>query len=398
MDLKPAQSILTPALAKYKERWGRFEIPTLVSFIMKVESLRSSSIGSYNNCPFNFYLNYIVGIPSIANKKADRGTATHWVLEQVAEATKAGKAHLKKNKPEKLLKQFFKEFGKKFDFHDEDFDECLNHLKTVERSEFWPAKLRIVQTEQQFQFEVHKDGFETDAGKPVLLRGTIDLLTEYSCEKTGKKVLRIIDWKTGRRTDWKTGAVKDLAALHKDIQLRLYHLISTKIYPGYDSYEVVIFFITDGGPFLITFGPDDVEKTLDQLRRIFKTIKADQKLQRLKDDQARKDEKWKCVYVCQFGKVQRTYISDDGEMITDEFKYDKRGNYPTILLDDNGKDFHYVEGSDTTLCDRYYSVVKRQGPETAAKIIHNITIKGKPLDLSARNDYNAEGIFKGIIS
>lgn len=352
-------------------------------------------MSSYNNCPFNYYLNYVVGIPSEANKKADRGTATHWVLETIANAARRGNASSWRYDPELLLRIFFRRFGEKFQFGEEDFAECMNHIRIVQESEYWPAHLTVVETERQFEFEVRRKGFKTDEGKPLKLRGTIDLVTEYTCPKRGR-ILRVVDWKTGKRLDWKTGEVKDLAALYKDTQLRLYHLISTHIYPGYDAYELVIFFIMDGGPFALIFEKDDIKKTLDHIRRIFDTIKSDRSYQRIKDDKSRNSEIWKCLHVCQFGKIERSYISEDGDVLTDVFKYNKRGDYPDVLTDGT-KEFVYLDKSDISLCDKYNRILRSHGEALGTTIIQNITIDGRAVEASARNNYEVEGIFKGVI-
>lgn len=363
---------------------------------MNVQSLRSSSISCYGNCPFNFYLSYIVGFPSEGNRKADRGTATHWVLEAIAKAARRGNAHSPRYRPELLLRIFFRRYKEKYGFTDEDFAECMNHLRIVQESQYYPANLKVVATEKQFEFQVLRPGFETLDNKPLKLRGTIDLITEYTDHK-GRRILRIIDWKTGRRTDWKTGKMKGYKELHEDMQLRLYHLIVNYIYPGYDAYEVVIFFIMDGGPFQISFDPKDLEITLDQLRRIFTKIKKDRYFQRLKDDSSRRDEAWKCTYVCQFGKIERTFVSSDGELLTDAFKYNKHNEYPDLIEDTDGKVYEYIEDTETTLCDKYRKILLQSGETRATTTLTNLTIQGEPIAVSARNNFEAEGIHYGVI-
>ena len=72
---------------------------------MKITSLRASTYNTYNDCPWKFYLQYVVGFPSKAGKKALLGTIVHHVLELLAKAKKTGHYKLcdKYSDPEYLL-------------------------------------------------------------------------------------------------------------------------------------------------------------------------------------------------------------------------------------------------------------------------------------------------------
>ena len=51
---------------------------------MIITYLRSSSYGTHSMCPQQYMMEYILGIRSPSNQKADKGTIVHKVMEILA--------------------------------------------------------------------------------------------------------------------------------------------------------------------------------------------------------------------------------------------------------------------------------------------------------------------------
>lgn len=143
---------------------------------------------------------------------------------------------------------------------------------------FDPRKRKIVAPEQPFAFEIKEDWAKIDYVHPVTgetkngylgLKGTMDLITCID-----KDVYEIIDWKSGQRKDWASGDKKDYTKLSKDFQLKLYHYAASKVFPNIKEIIVSIFFMRDGGPYSLYFGPESLKETEDILKSRFEEIKA----------------------------------------------------------------------------------------------------------------------------
>jgi hypothetical protein len=84
-----------------------------------------------------------------------------------------------------------------------------------------------------------------------------------------------------------------------DAQLLLYFYALTKLFPDYETIFVTIFFVQDGGPFVIPFVRSDVERFLKKLRKRFETIRNTMVPRRIIGDASKK---WKCTRLCDFHK------------------------------------------------------------------------------------------------
>ena len=209
---------------------------------MIITYFRSSSYNQYSMCPHAYYLTYVLGHQSPSGQAAEKGTIVHKVMECLAAA--------------KLSHQ--------------------NSEDSFEIDEPW-AKYSYVAP----------DGTKLDGS--LSMKGTIDLITEER-----PSVYEVIDWKTGRRLDWATGKEKDFKRLTTDPQLRIYHYALSKMYPDIDQFIMTIYFIKDGGPYTLAFTKDDMQDTLDMIRKRFEEIR-DCHTPRLK-------KSWKCTKICHFGK------------------------------------------------------------------------------------------------
>lgn len=265
-------------------------------------------------CPMQYFIEYNLGIRSPSNKKADKGTICHKVLEILAHIKLCeqnnrdsyiddilGPINTKKYNLNSIIEQVFKYYSAQFKHHEwdiKDYKDChawVHKALTDHNGSFDPRTRHIVQPEQHFDIEIKKKWayykYDKDNLEGYLaIKGTIDLIT-----KVNDNTLEIIDWKTGKRLDWATGQEKTFAKLQDDPQLRIYHYAVSSLYPEYDHIMVSINFINDGGAFTICYDKSDLSKTEEMLHAKFDTIK------NTKVPQLHKT--WKCNKLCHFGKT-----------------------------------------------------------------------------------------------
>jgi hypothetical protein len=267
-------------------------------------------------CPQQYFFEYILGLRSPSNKKADKGTVVHKVLEILAyvklnqqnkidvfEDDVVGAVDINSYSLNTIIEKVYKYYTSRFTHHEwdlKDYKDCHGWVyKALEYNGgmFDPRNRNIVQPEQHFDIEIKKpwSSYKYDTKEGLLegnlaIKGTIDLIT-----KINDKTLEVIDWKTGRRLDWATGEEKTHEKLQNDPQLRIYHYAIQHLYPEIEHVMISIDFINDGGAFTICFDKSDLFKTEIMLKNKFETIKNTQKPQLNKS--------WKCTKLCHFGKT-----------------------------------------------------------------------------------------------
>jgi len=272
-------------------------------------------------CEQQYFIEYVLGHRSPSNKKADKGTIVHKVLEILAIMKQShqnnneimiddiiGEINIKHNDMfdatfiHSLIDKVYYYYTSQFTHHEweeKDKKDCIkwiNQALTYNNRMFDPRRRDIMQPEQKFDIIINKPWakyeFDTKEGKisgNLGIKGTIDLIT-----KINNDTLEIIDWKTGRRLDWATGEEKTLAKLQKDPQLRMYHYAVSMLYPEYPHIIVSINFINDGGAFSVCYDKSDLPETEAMLRQKFETIKSVKK--------PKLNKTWKCNKLCHFGK------------------------------------------------------------------------------------------------
>lgn len=274
-------------------------------------------------CPQQYMLEYVLGIRSPSNKKADKGTICHKVLEILAYIKLCiqnnekeyiddiiGKINVTNYDLDQIIKDVYKYYSGQFKHHmweAQDLKDCHKWVyKAIQdyNGSFDPRHRNIVQPEQHFDIVIEKPWakykYETKDGileGYLAIKGTIDLIT-----KVDDNTIEIVDWKTGRRLDWATGEEKTLAKLQNDPQLRIYHYAVSFLYPNVDHIIVSINFINDGGAFSICYDKTDLAETENMIRKKFDIIK-NTKVPQL-------NKSWKCSKLCHFGKTtfENTHI------------------------------------------------------------------------------------------
>lgn len=267
-------------------------------------------------CEQQYFFDYVLGYRSPSNKKADKGTIVHKVLEILAfikynqqnnqdifQDDILGDVDINNYDLDDIIEKIYSYYTSHFTAHNwtkTDFKDCYNWTyKAINYANgmFDPRNRNILYPEQQFDITIDKPWakykYETKEGTVegnLSIKGTIDLIT-----KPNEKTLEIVDWKTGRRLNWATGEEKTQEKLEKDPQLMIYFYAAQKLYPEIDHCIVTIYFINDGGPFSMTFDKKDIYTTEQLLRDKFEKIK--------KTLKPRLNKTWKCTKLCHYGKT-----------------------------------------------------------------------------------------------
>lgn len=290
---------------------------------MIITYFRSSSYNAHSMCEQQYFLEYVLGWRGPSNKKADKGTIVHKILEILAFIKKGeqdqtdiirddilGDIDINNYALDNIIDKVYDHYSSVNTHHqwlDSDHSDCYNWVyKTLKYNNgmFDPRNRFIVSPEQHFDFEIKKPwakySYDTPDGKIngyLALKGTIDLIT-----KIDDGFYEIVDWKTGRRINWATGKEKTQEVLEKDPQLRIYHYAASHLYPDVENIMISINFINDGGPFSICFNKSDLIDTELMLKEKFDIIKKTQK--------PRLNKTWMCSKLCHFGKTtfENTHI------------------------------------------------------------------------------------------
>lgn len=375
---------------------------------MYCTNLRSSTVSTYKDCEFKYWLLYSIGLDSGQNFKALLGTLVHHSAELLAKAKRnsqiTGKpARGKRIDYDFLLEISWNHYSKPypdFDWSDKTKKFCQEQFKFIYESNLNPLKSQIISTEKQFAITVKKRGFKYDQTNPITgireighmeLRGTIDRIDNDDGN------LYVVDYKTGKNTDFNTGKEKDTNSMMSDTQFRIYDIATSLIYPDFKARLFTIAFTQYEQTITVTFSPENMIDTIEDLRKIFKQIQNNEKPKRLIDDSSRSNEKWKCWYICNFSKMQIQYKATDGTIVDRLFKFDKKGLYPQAI-ELEGKIYKRVTKQPQSICQSYYNILLKDGVDKGSQKIYQLTVgKTSNGNLSRRNDYNNPKIFKGTL-
>lgn len=267
-------------------------------------------------CEQQYFIEYVLGCRSPSNKKADKGTICHKVLEILAfiKLTEQNNEKIYNDdiinnidinnyNLDDIINNVYYYYTSQFKHHaweDADLKDCrkwINKAISDHNGLFDPRSRNILQPEQRFDITIDKPWahyeFDTPNGivsGQLAIKGTIDLIT-----KVNESTLEVIDWKTGKRLDWATGQEKTWEKLYKDPQLKIYHYALSKLYPEYTDTIMSINFINDGGAFSLCFNNKDLDSTEELIRSKFEAIKGCKR--------PKLNKTWKCNKLCHFGKT-----------------------------------------------------------------------------------------------
>lgn len=258
-------------------------------------------LGTWSICPHQFVLSYVLGIEQLTNARALCGSILHKVMEILAKLKLAQQNGLTQINNDivgniyvadmwsdsfitELTSIAFDYFTKdRPDPHKFNFKEIRKWVdKTLALSD--PRKLEILSVEQFFELPLEIEN--------IKLRGTVDLVTQLN-----ENTISVIDYKTGKRMNWGNQKEKDYKTLADDIQLRIYHLAISALFPSANFIILTLAWINDGGLFTVTFSRDDIEKTKEILRDFYNNVK-NCKIPKLKSNGSH----FFCNKVCHYGK------------------------------------------------------------------------------------------------
>lgn len=267
-------------------------------------------------CEQQYFFEYVLGWRGPSNKKADKGTIVHKVLEILAVIKQGlqnnqvsitddiiGPVNTQKYSLDSIIEKVYSYYTEQFKHHEwsiKDYKDCHSWVyKALNYHDgaFDPRNRNIVCPEQRFDIEIKKPwakySYNINGEKlegNLAIKGTIDLITQVN-----DNTLEVVDWKTGKRLDWATGAEKTQEKLEIDPQLRIYHYAIRQLYPHIDNVIVTIYFINDGGPFSVCFDKSDMTATEEMIKKKFDIIK--------KTKKPRLNKTWMCNKLCHFGKT-----------------------------------------------------------------------------------------------
>ena len=281
---------------------------------MIITYFRSSSYNTWDFCPQQYYMEYVLGLPQLSGKKADKGTIVHKIMEDIA-VKKTKNIVLTEKQIGNLIRRTYKKFttNEKMSHHkwaDIDQRDCTNWVWKALKT-FDPRHVDIVAAEPHFDFTIKKpwakyayrlNGNGATMNGHLSIKGTIDLVT-----KIDDDTYEVVDYKTGRRLNWATGEVKTLAKLQDDPQLLLYYYAVKHMYPEAQYVIVSIFYINDGGMYTVCFEDKDVTRMENMLRKRFEIIK--------NTTVPPLNRSWKCDKLCHYGKnTFKDIMLDDGSV------------------------------------------------------------------------------------
>jgi|TARA_B100001094_G_scaffold331180_1_gene398649 hypothetical protein len=280
-------------------------------------------------CEQQYFIEYVLGRRGSSNKKADKGTIVHKVLEilalmkkgiqdkevsiddEIIGAIDLNTCDMFDNKYVLYLcNAVYDYYTSRFTNHQwfqKDRTDCIEWVRktlTGNNRLFDPRLRDVFRSEQHFDLSIDKpwakykyDTVEGELEGHLSIKGTVDLITKVSDD-----TLEIIDWKTGKRLNWATGEEKTQEKLEQDPQLRIYHYAIHRLFPEFKHIIMTINFMNDGGPFSICFDNDDNAVVAEYMIR--------EKFNRIKNSKSPHLKKtWKCTKLCHFGK--NNFLQDE---------------------------------------------------------------------------------------
>jgi CRISPR/Cas system-associated exonuclease Cas4 (RecB family) len=264
-------------------------------------SLSASRLKTYLQCPFKYYLTYVVGIrrpDTFATlngriihtqlEKMSLGHMKHWKLELLARYKRYQPWTLHKNYLQHehecetcaSLSEVPSYHGAIEDLFINDkncpkwhIKEAVNLIDDILIREINPFDYPLIDAEHKFKLHI---------GDNVYINGFIDLVSRLDDE-----TIEIRDWKTG---NW----LPSYADVREDAQLRIYDLAASILFPQYKNRLLTLDYIKHK---CFTFVIDEAEREDNRLWLIdmAKKIEADMNPRRISNSPSKF---WKCKALC----------------------------------------------------------------------------------------------------
>jgi hypothetical protein len=269
---------------------------------MFISHASPSSISTYQECPFKYFLKYILGLKDTAGPAALKGKIVHRVFEVMAKLRLRGKEidplwlldrsfdYYTKLEPDKKIRKTTSR-GEAADYR-----KLREAVEMVVNDPYYnPYNLKIIGAEALGKIHMDKDGWSCPLpgaeSTPFEVTGIIDLIHELD-----EDTIEVIDWKTGEKKDWVTGRPIDTYELLQQIQPRIYHWMIGLLYPQYKNILVTFYYTKENGPEMLSFSQEDMSYTMEFVYRFLNTVRKDMMLKRRRS--------WRCSKMCHFGKLK----------------------------------------------------------------------------------------------
>jgi hypothetical protein len=264
---------------------------------MLINRASASAIKAYHFCPFQYWLNYVLGLEAPSGKSAVLGQIVHLILEWMSRLRMKGKevdphwllewawdTGVTRNPQVEIRKTT--RLGESADhrFVRESVEKVLAHpFHDVRR-------LKVLGAEVRVDLSLPGEMWKTPSGEQFRITGYMDLVHEIDAD-----TIEVIDWKTGKRQDFGTMKGMDFYALMRHAQPRLYHLAANQMYPHYPNVLVTFYYMNDGGPVTLPFTFEDLAPTLGAVWKFYDTVRRDGTISRSRT--------WKCSHLCPYGRT-----------------------------------------------------------------------------------------------
>lgn len=256
---------------------------------MIVTYLRSSSIGTLNQCEMKYFGEYVLDIRGEPRQKTVMGSMFHKVMEalytqklttqnfkKTCEIAGLGKIKITTPVNEIICKSFdyYAKLHSEYtweDSHLNDLSKWVDKCLTMEGGQFDPSSRHVLEVEKFFDITLEEDWahyqhyLDGQIEGQISLKGTIDLVVEHD------DYVELIDWKTGARKNWVSGATKDYDDFKKDNQLLLYYWVAHHFYQK--PICVTIVYVNSGGSYTMDFDESDYEKAYKMIKEMTLRIK-----------------------------------------------------------------------------------------------------------------------------
>jgi len=276
-------------------------------------TISASRLKTYIQCPFKYYIEYILGIKKGDTFPTKSGTLVHKVLEKMAWGHRRHWKHIylhffRKYKPHLLHKDWealprtvekrLLEDIDEFEGHAEDlvglcqgksdplwlFAEGISLIEDVLSREFNPLNAKIISPEKKFRIPI---------GDGITITGIIDLVSEVE-----PGVLEIRDWKSGN-------FIPKYEESKEDPQLRLYDLAASILYPDHEIRMLTFDYIKSKTfPYTFVINDEEREENRRWIIGVAKQIEADMNPRRIS---SRPEGFWKCKALCLPEDCNREY-------------------------------------------------------------------------------------------
>jgi len=320
---------------------------------MYITSLSASSFNTFDQCAFQYFLKYGLGMRDKSGQAAEKGTIVHKMMEILAleklalqtkeplstllkedeyliDGLKNIRDYYSKENYDAVFSLVYDDHVNKSEFKYTDKDRStlrgwFDRAREFQDGAFNPLNKDIIAPEQFFEVPLPDDWAAYTYVMPdgevlsgqLKLRGIIDVVSKVDAD-----TYEILDYKTGSVMNWKTYKTKDYNDILNEFQLQLYYLVSRIQKPDVKSVICTIYYLAHDTVFTVAF--DNIDKIKTKIKNQFNKIRSCTKPKCL--------DKQFCSRVCYFGKTK------------------------------------YEQGGDETICQHYRKMLEKYGMEETIKL------------------------------